>query len=116
MDTYVELDTHLPDHYRTLKDNIHRFAREVMRPTAAALDRLAHPSAGIATGSPLWDFLKQAYRLGYKKGRVSHPVRRTRTERPRAAYLSRGAWMGQRRPRADTWSCRRAVRRACGHR
>ena len=41
MDTYVELDTHLPDHYRTLKDNIHRFAREVIRPTAAALDRLA---------------------------------------------------------------------------
>ncbi len=67
MDTYVELDTHLPDHYRTLKDNIHRFAREVMRPTAAALDRLADPSAAIAPGSPLWDFLKQAYRLGYNK-------------------------------------------------
>jgi alkylation response protein AidB-like acyl-CoA dehydrogenase len=67
MDTYVELDTHLPDHYRTLKDNIHRFAREVMRPTAAALDRLADPSAVIAPGSPLWDFLKQAYRLGYNK-------------------------------------------------
>ena len=67
MDTYVELDTHLPDHYRTLKENLHRFAREVMRPTAAALDRLADPGAVIAQGSPLWDFLKQAYRLGYNK-------------------------------------------------
>ncbi len=67
MDTYVELDTHLPDHYRTLRDNIHRFAREVIRPTAAALDRLADPAAVIAPESPLWDFLKQAYRLGYNK-------------------------------------------------
>jgi len=67
METYVELDTHIPDHYRTLKDNIHRFAREVMRPTAAALDRLADPSLVIAPASPLWDFLKQAYRLGYNK-------------------------------------------------
>ncbi len=53
MDTYLELDTHLPDHYLTLKDNIHRFAREVMRPTSAALDRLADPSAVIAARSPL---------------------------------------------------------------
>ena len=67
METYVELDTHLPDHYRMLKENLHRFAREVMRPTAAALDRLADPGAVIAPGSPLWDFLKQAYRLGYNK-------------------------------------------------
>jgi alkylation response protein AidB-like acyl-CoA dehydrogenase len=67
METYVEIDTHLPDDYRTLKENVHRFAREVMRPTAAALDRIADPSAAIAPDSPIWDFLKQAYRLGYNK-------------------------------------------------
>ncbi|HYB89659.1 MAG TPA: acyl-CoA dehydrogenase family protein [Candidatus Binataceae bacterium] len=67
METYIELDTHLPEQYRTLKENLHKFAREVMRPTAAALDRLADPAAAIAPGSPLWDFMKQAARLGYNK-------------------------------------------------
>ena len=65
MDTYLELETHLPDEYRTLKDNVHRFAKEVVRPTAAALDRLADPEQAIAPGSVLWDFMKKAYRLGY---------------------------------------------------
>ena len=65
MDTYLELETHLPDEYRALKDNVHRFAKEVVRPTAAALDRLADPDEAIAPGSVLWDFMKKAYRLGY---------------------------------------------------
>ena len=65
MDTYLELDTGLPAEYRTLKDNVHRFAKEVMRPTAAALDQLADPQEAIAPGSVLWDFMKKAYRLGY---------------------------------------------------
>src|SRR5208282_3482149 len=65
MDTYLELETRLPDEYRTLKETVHRFAKEVVRPTAAALDQLADPQEVIASGSVLWTFLKKAYRLGY---------------------------------------------------
>jgi len=65
METYLELETRLPDEYRTLKENVHRFAKEVVRPTAAALDQLADPQEVIASGSVLWTFLKKAYRLGY---------------------------------------------------
>ena len=65
METYLELDVHLPEECRTLRDNVHRFAKEVMRPAAAALDRIHDPAEVIAPGSALWDFLKKAYRLGY---------------------------------------------------
>ncbi|MFZ0887364.1 MAG: acyl-CoA dehydrogenase family protein [Candidatus Binataceae bacterium] len=65
METYLELDVHLPEEHRALRDNVHRFAKEVMRPTATALDRIDDPEEVIAPGSALWDFLKKAYRLGY---------------------------------------------------
>ncbi len=67
METYLELDNARADEHRELRDTIHRFAREVMRPTAAALDRIDDPAAVIAPGSPLWDFMRHAYRLGYHK-------------------------------------------------
>jgi alkylation response protein AidB-like acyl-CoA dehydrogenase len=65
METYLELETDLPEEYRALKDSVHRFAKEVVRPTAAALDRLASPQEAIAPESVLWTFLKKAYGLGY---------------------------------------------------
>jgi alkylation response protein AidB-like acyl-CoA dehydrogenase len=65
METYVELDTHLNGEHQALKDNVHRFAKDILRPTAAALDSLSDPQQVIEHGSPLWDFLKKAYGLGY---------------------------------------------------
>jgi alkylation response protein AidB-like acyl-CoA dehydrogenase len=47
-----------------LKQEAHRFAVEVLRPTGAALDDLP-PDQVIASGSPLWDAFKKAYRAGH---------------------------------------------------
>jgi alkylation response protein AidB-like acyl-CoA dehydrogenase len=65
MSDYLELDLTLPAELRELKQHVHRFAQEVLRPAACALDRLAQPEQVIAPGSQLWDFLRQAYALGY---------------------------------------------------
>jgi len=47
-----------------LKQEAHRFAAEVLRPTAAALDDL-RPDEVIAADSPLWDAFRKAYRAGH---------------------------------------------------
>jgi len=43
METYLELNPNLPAEYRELRDSVHRFARDVMRPAAIVLDRIADP-------------------------------------------------------------------------
>ena len=47
-----------------LKQEAHRFAAEVLRPTAAALDDL-RPDEVIAAGSPLWDAFRKSYKTGH---------------------------------------------------
>lgn len=64
MELYRELYD-VPEASQSLKENIHRFAKEVLRPAALALDRIADPEQVIAPGSPLRQFLKAAYSLGY---------------------------------------------------
>jgi alkylation response protein AidB-like acyl-CoA dehydrogenase len=67
---YLELDTALTEDQAILKAEVHRFAADVLRPAAAALDRLADPHAVIAPDSRLWDVLRRAYRLGYHRAMV----------------------------------------------
>jgi alkylation response protein AidB-like acyl-CoA dehydrogenase len=47
-----------------LQRQVHRFAEEVLRPAAAALDPLP-PQQVIAPDSRLWDVFKKTYELGY---------------------------------------------------
>ena len=47
MDTYVELDVNFPAEVAELKDAVHRFSKNVLRPTANALDRVADPQQVI---------------------------------------------------------------------
>lgn len=65
MEGYRELSADVSGEYEALKDNVHRFAREVLRPAAIALDRMANPQDVIARSSPLHEVLRSAYRLGY---------------------------------------------------
>jgi alkylation response protein AidB-like acyl-CoA dehydrogenase len=65
MSTYREVDLTLTPAHRQLKDAVHAFARDVLRPAAAALDRLADPADVIRPGSPLWDALRAAYANGF---------------------------------------------------
>ena len=65
METYRELNVEFPKDIESVKESVHRFARDVIRPAAAALDRMADPRDVIAIGSPLRKVFKQAYELGY---------------------------------------------------
>jgi len=69
---YCELDPHVGREETALKDAAHRFAADVLRPTGAALDRMADPADVAGERSRLWHALRQAYRLGYH--RVAIPV------------------------------------------
>jgi alkylation response protein AidB-like acyl-CoA dehydrogenase len=64
MATYLELNKELTFDESSIKDQVHRFGVEVLRPVAAELDPLS-PEEVIASGSPLWDVFKKAYELGF---------------------------------------------------
>ncbi len=64
---YLDLDLRLSEEQTALKESAHRFAAAVLRPRAAELDRQPDPAAVICRDSPLWDVLREAYRLGYHK-------------------------------------------------
>ena len=65
MDTYRELNVEFPKDIETVKETVHRFAKDVLRPAAVALDRMTDPREVIALDSPLRKVFKQAYQLGY---------------------------------------------------
>ena len=65
MDTYRQLCLNVPKEYEALRSSAHRFAKEVMRPAAIELDRMADPNDAIAPGSPLRQVLKKAYQMGF---------------------------------------------------
>jgi len=60
----IELESVLSDEERAIRETIHKFAAEVMRPAGIALDALADPQQVIAADSILWDVYKQHERLG----------------------------------------------------
>jgi len=63
---YFDINLDLSEKDLALKKMAHDFAREKMRPVAKELDQMT-PDEVIADGSPLWDFLKEAYELEYHK-------------------------------------------------
>lgn len=65
MDIYRELNVEFPKDIESVKENVHRFAKDVLRPAAVALDRMTDPRDVIALDSPLRSVFKQAYQLGY---------------------------------------------------
>jgi len=71
---YRDLNLQLTPEQVALKEAAHRFAAQVLRPTAVALDRLSEPGDVIAEGSPLWRALRHAYRLGYHKAMIPSEI------------------------------------------
>jgi hypothetical protein len=55
MSTYLDLNPELTPTQAALKEETHRFAKEVMRPASIALDKLADPEDVIRDGSVYWD-------------------------------------------------------------
>jgi len=67
MSGYQELGMGLPKQCASLRDEAHRFAREVIRPAARQLDRASDSQENASGDSPLRQVLKAAYGLGYHR-------------------------------------------------
>lgn len=65
METYREFCIDFPKELESLKQEIHEFSGEIVRPAAARLDRVADPQEVVAPDSPLWTVLKAAYGMKY---------------------------------------------------
>ncbi len=61
---FIEWETPLSDEERQVRDTIHRFAEEVMRPVGQRLDKLEDPADVIAPGSDLWEVFAKHAALG----------------------------------------------------
>lgn len=62
--SYTELNLDLTEEHRLLKNEVHKFAVEVLRPASIELDRMS-PEDVIKKGSPYWECMAQAYRNNY---------------------------------------------------
>ncbi len=60
----IDLDLELTEEERSIRDTVHRFAAEVMRPAGTRLDRLADPADVVARESILWDVFRGYRELG----------------------------------------------------
>src|SRR4030065_2069422 len=65
MSTYLDLNKDLTPQQIALKEQVHRFAEEVLRPASVKRDPVADPEDVIKPGSVLWDTFRTAYGLGY---------------------------------------------------
>ncbi len=65
MSTYLDLNKELTSEQVALREQVHRFAEEVLRPASMQLDAIADPEEAIKPDSVLWDVLRKAYELGY---------------------------------------------------
>jgi alkylation response protein AidB-like acyl-CoA dehydrogenase len=72
MALYDELSTGLTEEDLALKDQMHRFAKEVLRPSAMELDPMS-PEEAIAEGSVYWDVWREIKKMGlHKQGMPEH--------------------------------------------
>jgi alkylation response protein AidB-like acyl-CoA dehydrogenase len=60
----ADIEVGLGDAERAVRDAVHKFAEEVMRPAGALLDRLPDPSGVIARDSVLWNVFEKYHALG----------------------------------------------------
>ncbi len=66
MTTYLELNKNLTEEEEAIKQQVHRFAVDVLRPAAMELDKMP-PEKVIEEDSPFWSVFRQAYELGYSR-------------------------------------------------
>jgi len=63
---YFDLNMNLTSEDIALREAASKFAREVMRPISVQIDQMT-PEEAFGPESPYWDFMRQAYQLGYHK-------------------------------------------------
>ena len=62
--TSIDIEIGLSDEDCAIRDTVHKFAEEVLRPAGAELDRMADPADVIAPESPLWEVFEKYHELG----------------------------------------------------
>lgn len=65
MPRYTETTVSITDEQVALKENIHKFCKEVLRPASVQLDKIADPEDVIKKDSIFWKTMRQVYQLGY---------------------------------------------------
>jgi alkylation response protein AidB-like acyl-CoA dehydrogenase len=60
----IDYEVELTEGERAVRETVHRFAEEVMRPAGAELDAMADPQDVIAGDSILWEVFKKHRALG----------------------------------------------------
>jgi alkylation response protein AidB-like acyl-CoA dehydrogenase len=100
MTTYLDLNKELTFDETSIKEQVHRFGVEVLRPAAAELDPLP-PEQVISKGSPLWDVFGKAYQLGYHTSGL-----------PEALGGAKLPWRGTSTPRS--WAGQAPISHALG--
>ncbi|MHB8458037.1 MAG: acyl-CoA dehydrogenase family protein, partial [Acidimicrobiales bacterium] len=60
----VDIEPGLQGVEEEIRDSVHRFAEEVLRPAGAALDKLADPADVIGSQSVLWSVFEKYRGLG----------------------------------------------------
>jgi alkylation response protein AidB-like acyl-CoA dehydrogenase len=63
---YFDMNLDLTWEDKELRNAVHKFAKEVMRPIAKEVDRMTAQDA-VSEGSPFWEFQRKAFALGYHK-------------------------------------------------
>ena len=61
---YRELNLELSEEHELLKEEVHKFAVEVLRPASLELDKMS-PEDVIKKGSPYWECMATMYRNNY---------------------------------------------------
>jgi len=69
----LNYDTGLSEQDVEIRDTVHRFAAEVMRPVGQALDKLDDPADVIAPDSPLWEVFEKYRQLGISELNTAEP-------------------------------------------
>jgi alkylation response protein AidB-like acyl-CoA dehydrogenase len=64
--SYFDMNLELTEEDQMIRDSVRKFASEVIRPTARELDQMSADET-VAPESPIWGFMKQAWKLGYHK-------------------------------------------------
>ncbi len=62
--TVADIDAGLTDEMKEVRDNVHRFSADVLRPASIELDSMHDPAETIADGSVYWDVVKKYEQLG----------------------------------------------------
>ena len=73
MTTYFDINLDLTAEDKAIRDEAHKFAKAVMRPIGREIDTMTAEEA-VSEKSPIWEFLRQAYELGYHKAAFPEEV------------------------------------------